>query len=108
MRPIVLCFSPWIRLKDEPGLQLRTEMKRLASLKPQTGAYSKAQEDLKTSDTSRNNIMASLKACDEKLTSIKAEEEQQRASLNEMRNQENKGLDIPALIKERDECRYRE
>lgn len=80
-------------------------MKRLATLKPMTGAYTKAQEDLKSSDSSRDQIMASLKACDEKLSSIKAEEEQQRASVNEMRSRENKSQDVPALIKERDECR---
>ena len=80
-------------------------MKRLASLKPMTGAYAKAQEDLKASDASRDQIMGSLKACDEKLSSIKGEEEQQRASVNEMRNKEAKNQDVPALIKERDECR---
>ena len=86
-------------------MQTREEMKRLAGLKPMTGSFSKAQDDLKASDASRDQIMGSLKACDEKLTSIKAEEEQQRASVNEMRNKEVKSQDIPALIKERDECR---
>lgn len=86
-------------------MQTRDEMKRLAGLKPLTGSYSKAQDDLKASDASRDQIMGSLKACDEKLSSIKAEEEQQRASVNEMRNKEAKSQDVPALIKERDECR---
>lgn len=92
-----------IDLKQEN--KTRDEMKRLAGLKPLTGTYAKAQEDLKASDASRDQIMGSLKACDEKLTSIKGEEEQQRASVNEMRNKEAKNQDVPALIKERDECR---
>ena len=77
----------------------------MAGLKPMTGAYAKAQDELKASDASRDQIMSSLKACDEKLSSIKAEEEQQRASVNEMRNREVKNQDMPALMKERDECR---
>ncbi len=52
--------------------QTREEMKKLASFKPLAGAYSKAQEDLKSSEGTREQIMGSLKACDEKLSGIKA------------------------------------
>ena len=50
--------------------------------------------------------MTRLKACDETLTAIKAEEEQQRSYVDELRKKDAaKSQDVPALAKERDECR---
>lgn len=93
-----------VDLKSEA--KTREEMKKLASLKPMTGLFAKAQEDLKSSEGTREQIMGRLKACDEKISGFKAEEEVQRGSMNEMRSKESaKSQDIPALLKERDECR---
>jgi len=47
-------------------------MKKLGGLKPMTGSFAKAQEDLKSSEGTREQIMTSLKACDDKLSGIKA------------------------------------
>jgi len=51
--------------------QTREEMKKLASLKPMTGLFAKAQEDLKSSEGTREQIMGRLKACDEKISGFK-------------------------------------
>lgn len=50
--------------------------------------------------------MGRLKQLDEQLNGIKAQEEELRGQLAEIREREQeKSSDIPALIQERDECR---
>ena len=53
-------------------MQAREEIKKLVALKPMTGLYAKAQDDLKSSEGTREQIMTHLKACDDKLSGIKA------------------------------------
>lgn len=85
--------------------RMREEMKKLTQLKPAVAAYGQEQETLKASDSVRERLLAALKTCDEQVTAIKAEEEKQRAHVNELRGKEaSKQVDISALYKEREEC----
>lgn len=81
-------------------------MKKLGGLKSVVGVYAQEEENLKGTDGTRQLILDRLKACDDHLSAIKSEEEKQRANMSELRGKEAaRSQDIPALAKERDECR---
>lgn len=82
-------------------------MKKLAVLKPLVDVYAREEAALKGTDGTRQQVLDRLRACDERLSGIKAEEETQRAHVSELRTSEAaKSQDVPTLVKERDECRH--
>lgn len=84
----------------------RDEAKKTNALKPLAASYGTLQENLKASETERDAIMKDLKSIDDKLSKIKVEEEKQRADLTSLREKDAaKNSDVPALMKEKDECR---
>lgn len=87
-------------------VQTREEMKKLAALKPVVGAYAQEEEAFKATESTRQQILDRLRACDDQMNGIKSEEEKQRAHVSELRSREaGTSQDLPTLAKERDELR---
>ncbi len=82
------------------------DMKRLKASRSTVQQYNDRFEKLSSDDEGRTAIVQRLQQADAQLNNIKAEEEQLRAQLGEMRSKEaEQSSDIPALIQEREDCR---
>ncbi|KAG7667236.1 hypothetical protein NADE_002968 [Nannochloris sp. 'desiccata'] len=82
------------------------DIRKLKASRAAVGEYSSKLESLAQDDTTRNGIQAEIKALDEGINKVRAEEDVLRKELADLREKEqDKNSDIPALIAERDECR---
>lgn len=81
-------------------------MKKTAALKPLASQHTSSQEKLKASDKQREDLLNQMKGLDDKINAIKSQEEKQKDVFAELRKKDSaKTQDVPALIKEKDECR---
>jgi len=82
------------------------DIRKLKASRAAVGDYSSKLESLAQDDTTRSGIQAEIKALDEGINKVRAEEDVLRKELADLREKEqDKNSDIPALIAERDECR---
>lgn len=82
------------------------DIRKLKASRSAVGEYTEKLETLAQDDTARSELQAGIKALDEELNKVKAEEEVLRAELAVIREKEQeKGSDVPGLIAEREEAR---
>lgn len=82
------------------------DIRKLKASRSAVGQYTEKLDTLAQDDTARSELQAGIKALDEELNKVKAEEEVLRAELAVIREKEQeKGSDVPGLIAERDEAR---
>ncbi len=82
------------------------DIRKLKTSRAAVGEYSSKLDSLAHDDTTRNGIQSEIKALDEGINKVRAEEDILRKELTAIREKEqDKNSDVPALISEREECR---
>ena len=82
------------------------DIRKLKASRAAVGEYSEKLETLAQDDSTRSELQSGIKALDEELSKIRAEEDVLRQELTEIREKEQEtGSDIPTLLAEKDECR---
>jgi uncharacterized coiled-coil DUF342 family protein len=82
------------------------DIRKLKTSRAAVGDYSNKLESLAQDDTTRSGIQSEIKALDEGINKVRAEEDVLRKELADLREKEqDKNSDVPALLAEREECR---
>ena len=82
------------------------DIRKLKTSRAAVGDYSTKLESLAQDDTTRSGIQAEIKALDDGINKVRAEEDVLRKELADLREKEQESnSDVPALLAEREECR---
>lgn len=82
------------------------DIKKLKASRATVDTYSQKLEQLELDDSSRNEMLDTIKQLDDELNALKQEEDSLRDTLSDIRAKETEqGSDFGSLIAERDECR---
>ena len=82
------------------------DIRKLKASRSAVGEYTGKLDSLAQDDSTRSELQAGIKALDEELNKVKAQEEVLRTELAAVREKEaEKGSDVPGMLAEREECR---
>lgn len=85
--------------------KLENDLRELNALRPKLREMGQIEAQLKETDDTRKSISARLSDCDAVLQEVRSREDAENAALDERKQQEDGGVDIPTLNAEKQEVR---